>query len=141
MSKRERKSYDKAFKVMAVELFQTGKSSVEVGNDLGVAPDLVRRWAREFKVSEPGSFPGNGKQYHTEDQKERIALKKALREAEIEREILKKSGKHLFQGRQQIYGFIRDHRHEYAVEKMCRVFSIGRSGFYDWLNRKPSKLS
>jgi len=22
---------------------------------------------------------------------------------------------------------------------MCRVFNIGRSGFYDWLNRKPSK--
>lgn len=22
---------------------------------------------------------------------------------------------------------------------MCRVFNLGRSGFYDWLNRKPSK--
>jgi len=91
MSKRERKSYDKAFKVMAVELFQTGKSSVEVGNDLGIAPDLVRRWSREVKASEPGSFPGNGKQYQTEEQKEITALRKALREAEIERDILKKA--------------------------------------------------
>jgi putative transposase len=31
------------------------------------------------------------------------------------------------------------HRHMYNVEKMCKVFSLGRSGFYDWLNRKPSK--
>lgn len=34
---------------------------------------------------------------------------------------------------------MKDHRHEYTVERMCRVFGLGRSGFYDWLNRKPSK--
>lgn len=26
----------------------------------------------------------------------------------------------------------------FAIEKMCRVFKVGRSGYYDWLNRKPS---
>lgn len=34
---------------------------------------------------------------------------------------------------------MKDHSHEYTVEKMCRVFGFGRSGYYDWLNRKPSK--
>lgn len=34
---------------------------------------------------------------------------------------------------------MKEHRHEYTVEKMCGVFGLGRSGFYDWLNRKPSK--
>ncbi len=34
---------------------------------------------------------------------------------------------------------MKDHRHEYTVEKMCGVFRLGRSGFYGWLNRKPSK--
>ena len=34
---------------------------------------------------------------------------------------------------------MKDHRDEFAVEKMCRVFKVGRSGFYSWLNRKPSK--
>jgi transposase len=91
MIKRERKSYDKSFKMMAVELFQNGKSSVEVGKDLGIAPDLIRRWGREFKVNEVKSFPGNGKQHHTEEQKEIIALRKALKDAEIERDILKKA--------------------------------------------------
>lgn len=40
MIKKERRSYDKAFKIMAVELFLNGKISVEVGSDLGIASDL-----------------------------------------------------------------------------------------------------
>lgn len=91
MSKKERRSYDKAFKVMAVELFLNGKTSVEVGADLGIASDLVRRWARELNINETNSFPGNGKQNFTDEQKEIINLKKALKDAEIERDILKKA--------------------------------------------------
>lgn len=34
---------------------------------------------------------------------------------------------------------MKDHSHEYTVEKMCGVFGFGRSGYYDWLNRTPSK--
>lgn len=30
-------------------------------------------------------------------------------------------------------------RNEFAVEKMCRVFKVSRSGFYDWLKRTPSQ--
>jgi transposase len=91
MSKKERRSYDKAYKIMAVELFLSGKTSIEVGADLGIAPDLVRRWAREVKVSESNSFPGNGKQNLTDEQKQIFELKKALKDAEIERDILKKA--------------------------------------------------
>ena len=45
MYKKERRSYDKEFKVMAVKLLQNGKTAVEVGADLGIAYDLVRRWS------------------------------------------------------------------------------------------------
>lgn len=34
---------------------------------------------------------------------------------------------------------MRAHQGEFTVEKMCRVFGISRSGYYDWLTRKPSK--
>lgn len=91
MIKKERRSYDKSFKVMAVELYQNGKTSVEVGNDLGIGADLVRRWSGELTKSKSGSFPGNGKQLLTEEQKKIVSLEKALREAEIERDILKKA--------------------------------------------------
>ncbi len=28
---------------------------------------------------------------------------------------------------------------KYVVERMCKVFKVRRSGYYDWLDRKPSK--
>lgn len=34
---------------------------------------------------------------------------------------------------------MKEHRGDFAVEKMCKVFEVGRSGFYDWLTRKTSK--
>lgn len=30
---------------------------------------------------------------------------------------------------------------QHSVEKMCRVFKVSRSGYYRWLNHKPSKRS
>jgi transposase len=72
-------------------LHLSGKSSTDIGRDLGIGPDLVRRWSREFKSDSSASFPGNGKQILSEEQKEILALKKALKESEIEREILKKA--------------------------------------------------
>ena len=38
---KERRSYEKEFKLMAVELMNSGKSSVEVGEQLDVTPCLV----------------------------------------------------------------------------------------------------
>ena len=34
---------------------------------------------------------------------------------------------------------MKDHQDEFAVERMCAVFRVSRSGYYAWLNRKPSK--
>lgn len=38
-----------------------------------------------------------------------------------------------------IYRFIRDHRSEYCVERMCHVLEVSTSAFYDWENRGPSQ--
>lgn len=86
-----RRHYDKEFKRMAVELVESGKSTSEVGNDLGIAPDLVRRWRREFTANQTGCFSGHGNENLTPEQKEIAQLKKELREAKLEAEILKKA--------------------------------------------------
>ncbi len=36
------------------------------------------------------------------------------------------------------YQFIKDHRSEFTMKKMCHVLKISMSGFYHWRNRKPS---
>lgn len=37
------------------------------------------------------------------------------------------------------YAFIKQHRTAFPVLLMCRVLEVSRSGFYDWLVRKPSE--
>lgn len=34
---------------------------------------------------------------------------------------------------------MKDHQNEFAVGKMCRVFQVSKSGYYEWLNRKSSQ--
>ena len=37
------------------------------------------------------------------------------------------------------YGFIARHRTVWPTRPMCTVLGVSRSGFYDWLNRQPSR--
>ena len=37
------------------------------------------------------------------------------------------------------YGFIARHRTVWPTRPMCMVLGVSRSGFYDWLNRQPSR--
>lgn len=89
--KRERRQFDKEFKEMAVNLCLTGKSTKEVSDELGIRPELVRRWKREFNQYKEGSFSGHGNPNLTAEQKEIARLKKELHEAQLERDILKKA--------------------------------------------------
>ena len=34
---------------------------------------------------------------------------------------------------------MKQHAHQFAIEKMCRVLRVSRSGYYKWLHQKPSK--
>jgi len=89
--KRERRSFDREFKQMTVSLCQSGKSTKEVSQDLGIREELVRRWKREYGKYKEGSFSGHGNVNMTEEQKENTRLKKALKESLLENEILKKA--------------------------------------------------
>jgi len=88
---RERRNYDKEFKLMAVNLFMTGKTAKQVSEELGVRSEIIRRWVKEYQVNEEKSFPGKGKANLTPEQSEITKLKKELKETQIERDILKKA--------------------------------------------------
>lgn len=34
-----------------------------------------------------------------------------------------------------------DNNRQYPVEKMCKIFQVSRSSYYEWIQRKPSKLA
>lgn len=88
--KRERRHFDKEFKLMAVNLCLTGKATKIVSEELGIRPELIRRWKREYDQYNESSFSGHGNANLTTDQKEIVQLKKELRDAKEERDILKK---------------------------------------------------
>lgn len=89
--KKERRHFDKEFKLMTVNLCDSGKSPKSVAAELGIPADLVRRWKRENADTGSASFPGNGNAILTEEQKEIKRLTQELKEARLEADILKKA--------------------------------------------------
>jgi transposase-like protein len=47
--KQPRNHYDKAFKIMAVDLYRSGKSFHEVSKDLDIEVGMSQRWNREYE--------------------------------------------------------------------------------------------
>ena len=89
--KKERRIYEESFKIMAVELCLSGKATGEVADDLGITRSILNRWKREYEAKKTGSFPGKGKPALSPEEAEIVRLKKELREAQLERDILKKA--------------------------------------------------
>jgi len=58
---------------------------------LDYLPAVLYRWRKEQKNYGKNSFPGRGNPKMTDEQKEIARLKKQLKEAELERDILKKA--------------------------------------------------
>ena len=89
-SQKERRQYTAEFKLESVELLLRGnKSAPALAADLGINPNLLNRWKREYQIDTEGAFPGTG---HLQDpEEERIrALERELRSVKEERDILKK---------------------------------------------------
>jgi len=88
---KKRRTFDREFKEMVVELSHNREDLTALAAELDIRPDLIYRWRREATKFPDASFPGQGNKIQTEDQKEIARLKKELRDAQIERDILKKA--------------------------------------------------
>ncbi len=92
MSSRKRRKYDADFKRNAVNLSNDPTRSVtEVAANLGIDVQLLYKWRKQQSLQGEIAFPGNGVEALTEDQKRIKELEKKLRDAEMERDILKKA--------------------------------------------------
>lgn len=89
-SQGKRKVYDKEFKRETVRLImQYGKPTSAVSKDLGINPNVIYRWVRQYKEDSEHSFPGKGHQKPAEEELRK--LKKQLADVTEERDILKKA--------------------------------------------------
>src|SRR3989338_2739724 len=82
----KKKRFDRDFKISAVKMVtQEGHKASEVARSLGIHPNQLYNWKRKYSDNGEKAFPGKG--HLTEIS----ALRKQLREVEMERDILKKA--------------------------------------------------
>ncbi|TBW49124.1 IS3 family transposase [Marinobacter halodurans] len=135
--------YSTEFKVKAVEWSHQAHRSVKgVAEALDIHPFMLSRWRKEYRE---GKFamkrvkraPAQAKQ-QIKEQDEINRLKRQITELQEENDILKKStlsGR----GTAEAFRFVWKHRREHGVKALCRHLNISRSGYYAWVNRKPSQ--
>ena len=73
------RKYDDEYKQAAVRKINDGQSVASVSRELGVAESLLHNWKRQVSLTS------------SDADKEVVALRKKLRETEMERDILKKA--------------------------------------------------
>lgn len=85
-----KRSYSQEFKIKAVELSNHRGSVQSVALELNIPVKNLGRWKQEYKLGklQNTSITSNIK---SKEALENIALRKALRDAELERDILKKA--------------------------------------------------
>lgn len=84
-----KRSYSLDFKIKAVELSIHRKELQSVADELGIPSKNITRWKKEYKEGKlDGSYKTVSK---SKEALENIALRKALKDAELERDILKKA--------------------------------------------------
>ena len=86
-----RKKYTASFKLNAIILSQEKHNVAQAARELGIKAPMIHRWKKEQEEYSHNSFPGHGKAKLTDSEREIVKLKKDLREAKMETEILKKA--------------------------------------------------
>lgn len=85
----KRRSYDKEFKLEAVQLVQSGKRVAKVARELDLAEQTLHNWVKKFSKDGEAGFVGSGNL--TPEDKAQKELQKGIRDLEEENAILKKA--------------------------------------------------
>ena len=85
-----RRRFTKEYKQEAVQLVtQRGVTVAQAARDLGLNPNLLRKWIRELGSDPMHAFPGEGQQ--KPEQAELTRLRREVAKLKMERDILKKA--------------------------------------------------
>ena len=84
-----RRQYDDEFKKMAVDLSLAKGSIKNTADELGITSQILTRWRKEHSLQ--STVNPSGRIGPSQEQQEIVRLKKELKQAELERDILKKA--------------------------------------------------
>ncbi|MER6549703.1 IS3 family transposase [Streptomyces sp. NPDC001250] len=131
--------YSAEFRADAVALARSsGRPVSRIAAELGVNHETLRQWIKTAEKAErPEAVAASAKDA------EIAALRKQVRELEMERDILRRAAKY-FGGRDELvsrFEFVADHRDAFGVKRLCTVLSLSRSGFYRWLKTAPARAA
>jgi transposase len=85
-----RRWHGREFKLEAVRLVrERGVTAAQMARDLGIHPNLLRKWMKEFEADPQHSFPGRGNMKPEQLEIER--LRREVQRLKAERDILKKA--------------------------------------------------
>ncbi|WP_206869370.1 IS3 family transposase [Clostridium zeae] len=134
-----RRSYDKQFKIAAVKLVLDDDMSVaEAAEALNIHYNSLYRWISEYEEYGESAFPGHGTALYSYQ----YEIKKLRQENEglkNELDMLKKLPG-LLEAKEQIrFQYIKDNEHHINIKKACKALGVSRSGYYKYLDHKPSK--
>jgi len=89
-TEKKRKTYDRQFKMDAVNLVVNGGRTVEeAARELGVSANSLHRWKQALTSKGSEAFPGKGRLSPQEEELRR--LRRELEQAKEDRDILKKA--------------------------------------------------
>ncbi len=89
--RKQRTHYDKTFKDNTFKLSLERKNVSELAHELGISPALLYRRRKEYHARGESGFPGNGVRSCGGEAGRVVELERRLKEAETERDILKKA--------------------------------------------------
>jgi transposase len=87
-----RRKYSKEQKLEIVKLSLEDSTSIQsLAERFDVSANTIYNWRSKYFKYEDNAFPGHGNKTMTDSEREIACLKKELREAQLERDILKKA--------------------------------------------------
>ncbi|WP_156482474.1 IS3 family transposase [Wohlfahrtiimonas chitiniclastica] len=136
MTKREK--YTAEFRAQAVKKVEEHNGNISLtSRELGLPMQTLFNWCNK---ANKGQLIGT-EQYAPDIMailEENKQLKRALRIAEEEREIPKKGHSILRKKQLEKYAFVQNNSKRFSINRMCKVFDVHVSGYYQWINKKIS---
>jgi putative transposase len=143
-----RREFTPEFKREAVALLaSSGRPQMQIAAELGIQPSMLRNWRAVLNGGAPRSRAtakvapvAPSPIASPADQAAEIArLRRELDRTRMEREVLKKSDRHLRGDADVRFRFIEQHARTWPVRLMCRGLEVSPSGYYAWRSRRESR--